>query len=1641
MANGWRIFTLLMWKNYTVRRRHWKLSLLVEICIPIILFVFSQVIRDFSVILPPSEVRKIISDTHYPVQTKEEILRIYNHFPVILYFLPRNNFTENLMKKTGSCLLLPEERIKGFYSEDELMNAYASRKHESYSIEVIAVLFKNPERLNSSLKHLEYVIRTEKNHSDNGIEYFLENSPFVQTQICIDESFLKMKMPNRSIKTQISMQRMPYPAHLEERFNSDEITKAMYPVVAILAFLIPLCIETIYPSNEKSLGLNILMSMSGVKNYQNLLSWLISGLFFSILYIVPRIALLKITFSSENEPYLNFGDVYLVATMHFVHIVHLLAFGFHITVYFSRSIFRSFGSPFLYTGSFILQKYMVQLKNYTVVPYLGIFFPNILLYRIYEEIDIKEETGIGVGWHNLFLEGDINYKSVGSLGAILIFSIFGILIHFLLALYASALFPGKYGVPKHPLYFLRFWKSKYDFSEEELYVCCCNDMEEKPFEPIAKDDFTPAIQTRNLRKSYSTNFLKCGKQHALCGISIDFYKGEITTLLGHNGAGKTTMMSILTGLLSPTKGMVLINGKNISDEMDTIVTDLGICPQEDILFPDLNIFEQIEFFALLKNKNKTRAQVKKEVKDLIKQLKLTDKKDVLPSNLSESQKRKVCLAMAIIGDASTLILDEPTTGMDPESRRVAWDILLKMRGEKTILISTHNMDEADVLGDRTAIIHLGKLKSYGTPMFLKKFYGQGNIEVTLSTADVCNLEKIKNQLKGKSHLINLDGTRIVFSIPYSDPLADDLDKIEERKKELGVNDISVSLINLEQVFLRATTEENEKSEVYPMEQITKVKGVQLSLQSAMALFQNKCAFMQNNMFFSLMFLLPLVSVLLIALSFCNFEDTSEYPMRLKMYRDPEVLYSSNNEHYRQLHKAIVESFNGKGTNVGIANISEAILDFGRKDLTAYRNNLLAAASFEVGKLQEIKANAFYSQTLFYSIPISLNLVSNTIIKALVGKDYQIYLSSQMLPPIYQFFQFSTTEALNYFRVILLIVFIFPTFALYVIQPIREASYGIKQLQRMTGVSSFLYWGTFFLFDFLIFIVSMILMLIGFYCMDIALDLRLFYGTEMSIMLVLLTLFALNTLPFVYIFSFLERKTSTAITILAILPLVVVVIESVIRWAIHFTLRDQLRLSEILRVVEKRVFMLMPFVSFFYGQVSFFTTAEKNAKCRRMPTYFLELDCKNLKACCASHCTNGKCEKSLEYFGNFKEDGNLEESLLFLCLTPLFYFTILAILEHKIIPRFLSKYQNKNPDVNQEMEELVKNEKISIASQISELKKQADATKMQNDGHSAVNTVLDDNSIFLIYELSKYYGNFSGVKEISFSIKKSECFGLLGVNGAGKSTTFRMLTGEEFANSGVMYLNGKEITVNRKEFLSQIGYCPQNSALIKSLNARDHLKLFACLRGVPKSQVSSEVEKWINRLKLNLCASQRSGTYSGGTQRRLSIAIALIGNPNLVLLDEPTTGVDPVARKSLWNVIKSCQLAGQSIIFTSHSMEECEALCNRLAIMVKGELVCIGPSQQLKKRYGAGYEINLKLNPKRSNADVENIKKDMHEALECQLRDEHVDFLSYHVINAKTKWKTMYGVMKHLKENYICIEDFSIFSATLEQLFLKFARLN
>ncbi|NXS84450.1 ABCA4 protein, partial [Erpornis zantholeuca] len=210
---------------------------------------------------------------------------------------------------------------------------------------------------------------------------------------------------------------------------------------------------------------------------------------------------------------------------------------------------------------------------------------------------------------------------------------------------------------------------------------------------------------------------------AVDGMNITFYEGQITAFLGHNGAGKTTTMSILTGLFPPTSGTVLVGGLDIQTHMDSIRHRLGMCPQHNILFNHLTVAEHILFYSQLKGRSRDEAE--QELETMLEDTGLTYKRNEEAQNLSGGMQRKLSVAIAFVGQAKVVVLDEPTSGVDPYSRRSIWDLLLKYRPGRTIILSTHHMDEADILGDRVAIISQGKLFCSGSPVFLKNSFGSG----------------------------------------------------------------------------------------------------------------------------------------------------------------------------------------------------------------------------------------------------------------------------------------------------------------------------------------------------------------------------------------------------------------------------------------------------------------------------------------------------------------------------------------------------------------------------------------------------------------------------------------------------------------------------------------------------------------------------------------------------------------------------------------------------------------------------------------------------------------------------------------------------------------------------------------------------
>jgi ABC-type multidrug transport system ATPase subunit len=221
-----------------------------------------------------------------------------------------------------------------------------------------------------------------------------------------------------------------------------------------------------------------------------------------------------------------------------------------------------------------------------------------------------------------------------------------------------------------------------------------------------------------------------------------------------------------------------------------------------------------------------------------------------------------------------------------------------------------------------------------------------------------------------------------------------------------------------------------------------------------------------------------------------------------------------------------------------------------------------------------------------------------------------------------------------------------------------------------------------------------------------------------------------------------------------------------------------------------------------------------------------------------------------------------------------------------------------------------------------------------------------------------------INNLTFGVPKGECFGFLGINGAGKTTTLGILSGEFPPTSGSAYIDGLSIAAEQSKIRRRIGYCPQFDALFDLLTVREHLELYGRVKGIPTDSLHGAVQNKIKQMDLSAFENSVAGSLSGGNKRKLSVAIATIGEPPIVFLDEPSTGMDPVARRFMWGVIsRMSTVDGRcSVILTTHSMEEAEALCTRIGVMVNGRLKCLGSAQHLKTRFGHGLELNIKTQP-------------------------------------------------------------------------------
>eukprot|EP01116_Phalansterium_solitarium_P003056 TRINITY_DN1353_c0_g1_i1.p1 TRINITY_DN1353_c0_g1~~TRINITY_DN1353_c0_g1_i1.p1 ORF type:complete len:911 (+),score=324.01 TRINITY_DN1353_c0_g1_i1:92-2824(+) len=331
----------------------------------------------------------------------------------------------------------------------------------------------------------------------------------------------------------------------------------------------------------------------------------------------------------------------------------------------------------------------------------------------------------------------------------------------------------------------------------------CADERRRAHDPAVAADAKILLRVVDVNKTFPPAGGK-GTKTALASLCLAVERGECFGLLGPNGAGKSTLATILSGLIAPTSGDAFVAGNSIRENMYKVHQVLGYCPQHDILWEDLTVEEHLLFYIRLKG-NAAYADESRMVYQAIMSVNLNEKAKAQVKTLSGGQKRRLSIAISLVGSPKLVLLDEPTTGLDPETRREIWNIVSEQKATKSIILTTHNMEEADVLCSRIGILSRGQLTCIGTPLYLKNRYGKG-YHLSITAADVKREEQAQQYIMRLFPNAVLEGTFsgvLSFQVPREDlKLGPFFEEISAHKQANGILEWGLSQTTIEEVFLK-----------------------------------------------------------------------------------------------------------------------------------------------------------------------------------------------------------------------------------------------------------------------------------------------------------------------------------------------------------------------------------------------------------------------------------------------------------------------------------------------------------------------------------------------------------------------------------------------------------------------------------------------------------------------------------------------------------------------------------------------------------------------------------------------------------------------------------------------------------------------
>ena len=949
--------------------------------------------------------------------------------------------------------------------------------------------------------------------------------------------------------------------------------------------------------------------------------------------------------------------------------------------------------------------------------------------------------------------------------------------------------------------------------------------------PRADDDLN-TVELVNFSRIYRPNWFfrnvapLFGKRketvRAVQDLTMTAKKGQIMVLLGANGSGKTTTLEAIAGLNQVTSGTVNVDSAG----------GLGICPQKNVLWDELNVEEHVRIFSRLKTtKGKTSMA---QVRELIAACDLDRKLKARAKTLSGGQKRKLNLAMMLTGGSRVCAVDEVSSGLDPISRRKIWDILLTERGTRTIILTTHFLDEADLLADHIAMLSKGTLRAQGSAVELKHKLGGGyRIHLESSTE--------KSPLPQMDDVPFKDST---FTVPSSSEAASLVSRLEKD----GIRDYQVSGPTIEDVFLRLADEvasvhsqdgnagpvsaplgkSNVAEVIIPTttssdEAEEEDKGLRLLTgrrvgmpRQAWVLFRKRATILRRNYLpYLAAFLLPVIASGLVTLflkgftlSGCAPEDNS-----LAAGVNSVAYESANNLDLvvgptSKLSSASLSRYTATlpGSGQGTTNVSGLLKSIHMVDtldeFNAYINQNHANVTpggFFLGDAASPPTFAYQATAGVYTGVMVQNALDTLLTNVSISTQYATF----DLP--WQPGAGKTLQLITYFG---LVMSAYPAF--FALYPTYERLRNVRGLHYSNGVRSLPLWLAYAAFDFCIVFVSSSIVTIIFVAAS-----RAWY--HIGYLFVVFFLYGLASTLLSYVISLFSRSQLAAFAFSAG--------GQCVMFLLYFV--AYLSVQTYAPTVKKDAY-----INLVHFTIAIITPSGNLIRALFIALNVFAITCQN--------------KQLIAYPGNIVAYGG---PILYLTLQSFFLFAVLLLFDGGPL---LNKFQRRAKSKDEEEKE----------GQEAEVVEELHRVNSSNDG-------------LRVLDVTKTFASNTAVQDVTFGVPRGEVFALLGPNGAGKSTTISLIRGDiqPSNKSGDIFVENTSVRKRRAAARAHLGVCPQFDAM-DQMTVTEQLRFYARVRGV--SDVEHNVRQVIKAVGLQAFSSRMAAKLSGGNKRKLSLGVALMG---------------------------------------------------------------------------------------------------------------------------------------------------------------------